>query len=263
MRSRTEITSTSAMPRATRTLWRRPWSLPPHRHPEPRVVVVLRGTIDERCGRASRACRAGTVIYRPADEMHSDTFTSPAGAYVSVAMPDLWLERTASCEFRPADSQTVRSGRAVAIAQAIGAELAAADPWSQLSLQGLTLELLAELARERSSARGARPRWLETVCDVVREHPERSWSLAQLAAIAGVHPSHLIRTFRSHVRMSVGDFLRLERAEAARRLMERTTLSFADISVATGFCDQAHLARVFRRYFGLTPSAYRRAVRSS
>jgi AraC family transcriptional regulator len=227
------------------------------------MVVVLRGTIDERCGHASRACRPGTVIYRPADEMHSDRSTSRAGAYVSIAMPELWLERTASCAFRPAGGEAIRSGRAVAIARAIGAELAAGDRWSQLSLQGLTLELLAELARERSSAHGARPRWIEGVCNAVREHPERTWSLAELAAIAGVHPAHLVRAFRRHVRMTVGDFLRLERAEAARGLIERTALSFADISVATGFCDQAHLTRVFRGCFGLTPSAYRRAMRSS
>jgi AraC family transcriptional regulator len=207
-------------------------------------------------------CGVGTVIYRPADEMHSDRFTSRGGAYVSIAMPELWLERTAF-ELRLTDSQTIRSGRAIAIAHAIAAELAAADRWSQLSLQGLTLELLAELARKHDSAHEAGPRWIEAVCDAVREHPERSWSLAELAAIAGVHPSHLIRTFRARVRMSVGDFLRLERAEAARGLMERTALSFADISFASGFCDQAHLARVFRRCFGLTPSAYRRAVRSS
>jgi AraC family transcriptional regulator len=227
------------------------------------MVVVLRGTIDERCGRASRMCGAGTVIYRPAGEMHSDVFTSPAGAYVSIAMPEPWLERTACCEFRLTDSRAIRSGRAIAIARAIGAELAAGDRWSQLSLQGLTLELLAEVAREYNPAREMRPRWIEAVCDAICEHPERRWSLAELAAVGGVHPSHLARAFRAHVRMPVGDFLRLERAEAARALMERTTLSFADISVATGFCDQAHLARVFRRCFGKTPSAYRRATRSS
>jgi AraC family transcriptional regulator len=237
--------------------------MPPHRHLEPRVVVVLGGTIDERCGRASRTCRTGTVIYRPAGELHSDTFTSRAGAYLSVAMPEVWLERTASCGFRLTDSHTIRSGRAIAIARTMGIELAARDRWSQLSLQGLTLELLAELARERNSAHEARPRWIETVCSAVREHPERRWSLAELAAVAGVHPSHLVRAFRAHTRMTVGDFLRLERVEAARALIERTSLSFADISVATGFCDQAHLTRVFRRYFSLTPSAYRRATRSS
>ncbi len=47
---------------------------------------------------------------------------------------------------------------------------------------------------------------------------------------------------------------------AARRLLSRGVPP-AVAAAEAGFADQAHLTRWFRRYYGITPGAYRSAVR--
>jgi AraC family transcriptional regulator len=50
-------------------------------------------------------------------------------------------------------------------------------------------------------------------------------------------------------------------ARAARELAE-TDAPLAEIALAAGFADQSHFSNVFRRETGLSPSAFRRAVRT-
>jgi AraC family transcriptional regulator len=136
-----------------------------------------------------------------------------------------------------------------------------ADRWSSVSIAGLALQLLAEVARHRSSVEPSRPPWIDRVCEAIRKQPAAKWPLAKLAALAEVHPAHLVRAFRGHVGTTVGEFIRAERLEGARRLIEQTPISIAEISVMAGFYDQGHLGRIFKSFFGLTPVEYRIARR--
>jgi AraC family transcriptional regulator len=49
--------------------------------------------------------------------------------------------------------------------------------------------------------------------------------------------------------------------DAARRLLSETERPIADIALETGFTDQSHLTRVFRRCLGETPAGFRRRFR--
>jgi AraC family transcriptional regulator len=76
-----------------------------------------------------------------------------------------------------------------------------------------------------------------------------------------VHPVHLARVFRLTYGTPVGSYLRgLRLAWAAGRLTDSED-TIAQIALEAGFFDQSHFTRTFRQYFGLTPQAYRRAVR--
>jgi AraC-like DNA-binding protein len=59
--------------------------------------------------------------------------------------------------------------------------------------------------------------------------------------------------------MAPSDYQRQLRVRAARRLLGHG-VSPARAAAETGFADQAHLTRWFRRYCGVTPGAYRAAT---
>ncbi len=59
--------------------------------------------------------------------------------------------------------------------------------------------------------------------------------------------------------MAPSDYQRQLRVRAARRLLGQGVLP-ARAAAETGFADQAHLTRWFRRYYGVTPGAYRAAT---
>ncbi len=85
-------------------------------------------------------------------------------------------------------------------------------------------------------------------------------TLAEAAGLLEAHPTHLVRAFTRETGVPPHRYLVGRRLDAARhRLLagERP----AEVAVAVGFHDQAHLTRHFRRLLGVTPAAYARSGR--
>jgi AraC-like DNA-binding protein len=80
-----------------------------------------------------------------------------------------------------------------------------------------------------------------------------------LAAAAGCSRYAAYRAFRQAYGLSPSDYQRQLRVRPARRLLS-TGAAPAQVAADAGFADQAHLTRWFRRYYGVTPGAYRVAV---
>jgi AraC-like DNA-binding protein len=89
------------------------------------------------------------------------------------------------------------------------------------------------------------------------EHAAQA-TLADLAEVAGCSRFAAYRAFRGRFGLSPSDYQRQLRLRAARRALAGGT-AVADVAAATGFADQAHLTRWFRRCYGITPGAYRAA----
>ena len=84
-------------------------------------------------------------------------------------------------------------------------------------------------------------------------------ALADLAADAGLSRYQLLRAFRAEVGMPPYAWLAQHRVARARLLLEHGHRP-AEAATLTGFADQAHLTRWFRRVVGVTPGAYRNGV---
>jgi len=80
-----------------------------------------------------------------------------------------------------------------------------------------------------------------------------------LAAAAGCSRYAAYRAFHQAYGLAPSDYQRQLRVRAARGLLSRGVPPAAAAAEA-GFADQAHLTRWFRRYYGITPGAYRSAV---
>jgi AraC-like DNA-binding protein len=87
-------------------------------------------------------------------------------------------------------------------------------------------------------------------------------ALAEIAAETGLSRYQLIRSFRTEVGMPPYAWLAQYRVRKARLLLERGC-GPAEAAALTGFADQAHLTRWFRRVVGVTPGAYRNSVQDS
>jgi AraC-like DNA-binding protein len=89
--------------------------------------------------------------------------------------------------------------------------------------------------------------------------PERNTGLDELAAVAGIGKFRLVRLFRERTGLPPHALQIAHRVRAARRLLEAGE-SVAATAAATGFADQSHLHRHFRRTLGLTPGEYQRRL---
>jgi AraC-like DNA-binding protein len=84
-------------------------------------------------------------------------------------------------------------------------------------------------------------------------------ALSDLAAEAGLSRYQLLRSFRAEVGMPPYAWLAQHRVARARLLLDRG-LRPAEAATLTGFADQAHLTRWFRRVVGVTPGTYAASV---
>lgn len=80
-----------------------------------------------------------------------------------------------------------------------------------------------------------------------------------LAAAAGCSRYAAYRAFTQAYGLAPSDYQRQLRVQAARRLLG-AGVAPARVAAEAGFADQAHLTRWFRRYYGVTPGAYRAAA---
>jgi transcriptional regulator GlxA family with amidase domain len=87
---------------------------------------------------------------------------------------------------------------------------------------------------------------------------ERRISLAELASVANLSPSHLSRLFKTEIGLSAGEYLRRLRMEKARDLLSASLLSVKQVIAIVGYANTSNFVRHFRRYFAYTPSDYRR-----
>jgi AraC-like DNA-binding protein len=84
--------------------------------------------------------------------------------------------------------------------------------------------------------------------------------LEDAARILQAHPAHLVRAFTGAYGIAPHQYLTSRRVDRARRLL-LDGLPPGETAAATGFYDQAHLTRHFRRLVGVTPGRYRGSAR--
>jgi AraC family transcriptional regulator of arabinose operon len=78
-----------------------------------------------------------------------------------------------------------------------------------------------------------------------------------LAMKVNLSPSRLRHLFRREIGMSIGQFVRRQRLERARGLLESTFLNIKEVASSVGVSDQSHFVKDFKRAYGMTPSQYR------
>lgn len=90
-----------------------------------------------------------------------------------------------------------------------------------------------------------------------RGGPARPLSLEEMAVAARVSPGHLARIFRE--RFGVGPVAAVELIRLARAatLLQRSTLTVAEVAGACGFVNPFHFSRRFRIAYAVAPRAYR------
>jgi AraC family transcriptional regulator len=238
------------------------YALEEHEHEAATVYLVLSGSHTERSRRADVDCNRGSVVFSPRGARHSDHYGNAGGEAFLIELPDGAIERARDAGIQLDDPMHLGSGGATWVMQRLYDETLRGDDLSALSFEGLVLHLLASLRRDAARSRPQTPSWLGAARELMHDRFAERLSLAEVAATAGVHPVHFASSFHQSVGLTFGAYLRAIRVAHAKRALEGTKRTVAEIALECGFTDQSHLTRVFRELTGLTPARYRRIAQS-
>lgn len=223
------------------------------------VAVVLDGALEKTFARASWSLARGSVGTLPVGAVHSTEFGPAPTHVVTIARRSVSDEHSPSVVRR---LRHVRAPAATALGWRLATELAGSDPWWALAAEGLVLQLVA-LGGRADAAPPPRRRatWLRDVRDLLHERVPEPPSLSDLADAVGVHPVHLARSFRREYGVPLCEYARRLRLEWVEAQLAVSDAPIAELAAASGFADQSHLTRAFRRHVGVTPGRYRRLRR--
>lgn len=105
------------------------------------------------------------------------------------------------------------------------------------------------------------PAWAEELKEIIQDQIDTNLnlSLKEISESLQVHPAYLSRAFSKYFdNLTFGEYIRKLRIEKAIQLLETRQYSLSEIAYLTGFSDQSHFTRIFKKHTGLPPSAYKK-----
>jgi AraC-like DNA-binding protein len=130
----------------------------------------------------------------------------------------------------------------------------------QNPIDSLLLEVYKKFLNQRSAAKKI-PSWAKELKDIIQDQIDTNLtlSLKEVSQSLNVHPTYLSREFSKYFDdLTFGDYIRKLRIEKSINLLNESTHSLAEIAYLTGFSDQSHFNRTFKKYTGKNPSEFRK-----
>jgi len=96
------------------------------------------------------------------------------------------------------------------------------------------------------------------LCEQMSENLEHDWTLEEMAEMLNISKSYLVKLFKAETGMSAVAWLRNERLEKARELLEESWEQVSQIGLNVGMPNDSHFTRDFKKKYGTTPTNYRK-----
>lgn len=242
-----------------------------HAHEGFGIAIVEVGAMAFDYRGETHVAPAGSVVVTQPGEIHTGQAVLETGwTYRTLLTASQWLQQAATeladrpwglpyfeapvIQDRQLNRNLVRLHRALETSPA------------QLERESRFLWHMAHLVRNHASDRppskalGQENRAITQVRDYLLTHYTSNISLDELAALVNLPPLRLLRTFRKQVGLPPHAFLTHVRVQQARRLLAAGG-AISEVALETGFADQSHLHRHFKKMLGVTPGQYARGYR--
>lgn len=232
-------------------------ALPAHSHELGFFSLLLDGAYREFYRTRTIDYEPMTITWHPPGIFHRDEIGQKGGKFFTVEVQTSWLDRLREFAAVPESLFDANGGELTWLAMRLYREHREAQLASPLVIEGVMLEMLAIATRQRLPNEKRPPVWLHRVVERLRAEFQQNLTTGDLASEAGVHPVHLAAVFRQFHNQTIGEYQQQLRVQFAAKQLGNPELPLAEIAQVAGFSDQSHLTRIFKRFSGMTPGAFR------
>lgn len=237
-----------------------------HSHEVFSIGAITAGTSTYLHEKTSQTVSQGTVVLMNPGAVHAcNPIADQPWSYLMLYVNSQWLgERQAEllqrpgCGFQPL-AATASTDPAL-YSGLVDLYRTLIDPdQDTLHKQCTALSFFTLLQQVLGSAPHALDKPLHRVAQAARfidEHFSEPIRLDDICAAASLSASYLIRAFEQRYHMTPHAYLTNRRIQHARNQLKQGRL-IADVAHETGFADQAHLQREFKKHLAATPGQYR------
>lgn len=244
---------------------------PGHLHDSLEVIWIQSGSGVVKCRSNVYECHAGEAIVIGANEIHSGTcIGNEPFSFIGIQLPRTFLER----EF--GSKRYLNDGTGTPVPIKVISREAASELLSQLlheltyfndrqcssdCLSSLISSLfdLATTVNCPTFSKAYRHPVVDHAKSIIREQCVTGVNIHDLADVVRLDVRYLITLFKSGTGLTPHQFQIAIRVELARKLLQQN-IPLKEVAVMTGFSDQSHLNRHFKRLYGYSPGIYKHSV---
>lgn len=121
-------------------------------------------------------------------------------------------------------------------------------------------DLLASSALSQKISGSSCRKEILLICGFIQQNMDRRITLSMLAQNVNMSENYISRLFKAETGNNIITYINQLKMEHARLLLEDKNLSVRDIALALGFDEPSYFNKLFIRFFGLSPTGYRKAV---
>ncbi|MCO5936165.1 chromate resistance protein [Mucilaginibacter sp. RB4R14] len=131
-------------------------------------------------------------------------------------------------------------------------------------VEQMLLEVFHKYIKQNNSKKA--PEWAKELKEMIQDQLDTNMalSLQQVSDELEINPTYLSREFSKYFdNLSFGDYIRKLRIDKAMYLIATTDYLLTEIAYLTGFSDQSHFNRIFKKQTGQNPSLYKKSILKS
>jgi len=236
-------------------IYERPVKIPEHTHKLASYTLILDGKYSENLAGRIYHHSAGAVIWHCAGIAHSDYISENGCRFFTIEIQPSFLDKLNRCPTSP-DYFSERSGMLVWNAKKLYQEINNWQIGSDQVVEGIVLQMLGVSMRKQTEEKQP-PLWLKQVINRLNEEFTENVRVEALASEVGIHPVHLASVFRQFYHENISEYVQKLRINYAEKLLLSDKTPICEIAYMSGFTDQSHFTRMFKRYVGTTPAMFR------
>ena len=131
---------------------------------------------------------------------------------------------------------------------------------TQNPVEHLLIEVFEKYLKQQKSVKKI-PGWAKELKEIIQDQIDTNITLKQISKDLDINPAYLSREFSKYFNdLSFGDYIRKLRIEKAIGYLNNSNYSLTKIAYLTGFSDQSHFTRIFKKHTGQNPSGYRKKI---
>lgn len=191
------------------------------------------------------------VIVRGADTDRHDLAPQSSG---------LWAMSAGLSHNITSDLEMLEKGMVIYDALYSWAKYHQKEKHTQNPTEQLLIEVFEKHLKKKGSAKT--PAWAKELKEIIQDQIDTNITLKELSKDLDINAAYLSREFSKHFdNLSFGEYIRKLRIEKAIEYLKASDYSLTKIAYLTGFSDQSHFSRIFKKHTGQNPLAYRKNLR--
>ena len=225
-----------------------------HFHAEAHFIFVTSGTYQSAAKGRPPDLRT-QLIYNPPQTVHGDRLTTGAGSFLTISITSPLHEELTEMGL-PENPVHLSRTRPQMVVRRLTKALAS-PAQDKFAIESHCVNLIGHCTAP-AAADSPPSQWLAKVYEAVSEISEFPVSIGGLSRDVGVHPVHLVRSFKKAFGCTPGEMRSARRVSVAADLLTTTRRPLAEIAADCGYSDQSHFTNEFRRCLGFAPGRFRR-----